>query len=225
MSKKQGLTSVFLIVLILSTPAVVFAQATVGVKAGNWVEYNVTSTGTPMEGHDATWAKMTIDGIDGPQVNVTFSSRLTDGTIENATEDLDFATGRYIDYFLVPAGLQNGDSFYDNYLGNNVSVFDMKAQNCAGADRTVISGKTSGETYETNWTWDQATGVLVEAHSTYPDFTLHTVIDKTDLWAPQTKIFGLDPLVFYALLTAIVAAITVVGIAVRLRKKNTPNRL
>ena len=222
MNCKRDFTVTLLAVLMLTAPLLVFAQSTIGVKAGNYAEYSVSYTGTPMEGHDANWAKMTVDTVEGAQVNVTFSSRLTDGTIENATEDLNFATGRYIDYFLVPAGLQVGDSFYDSYLGNNVSVTGTEVKNYAGADRTVVSGKTSGDTYETTWYWDQATGVLVKADSTYPDFTLHTIIDKTDLWAPQPKILGLDPLIFYALIGTLAAAILIAAVVITLRKKSNP---
>ncbi|MCW4011312.1 MAG: hypothetical protein NWF05_11965 [Candidatus Bathyarchaeota archaeon] len=215
MTLKHGFAAVLLVALMLTAPVAVFAQATVGVKVGDYAEYNVSFTGTPMEGHDANWAKMTVDAVEGGQVNVTFSSLLADGTVENATEYLNFDTGRYIDYFVVPAGLQLGDSFYDSFLGNNVSIYKVEVKNYAGADRTIVTGDTP----ETVWQWDQATGVLVEADSTYPDFTLHTVIDTTNLWAPQPKILGLDPLIFYALIAAIAAAIAIIAVAVVLRKK------
>jgi hypothetical protein len=210
MNWKSLLTLSLLLLIVTALPLTVLAQISVGVKQNDWAEYNVSSTGEPMPDHDAEWARMEIDGVEGARVNVTFSSLLTDGTVVNATENLDFESGRLIDYFVIPAGLEKGESFYSMADGN-VTIEDSEARTYAGASRTVISGTTvvSGTGAETLWFWDQATGVLVEARSVYPDFTLNTVIDKTDLWEPQ--IFGLDPVVFYGL---VIVAVVVIGIVV-----------
>jgi len=69
--------------------------------------------------------------------------------------------------------------------------------------------------------WDKATGVLVEGTSEFPDYTIHSIADKTNMW--QSQIWRLEPQVFYALLilaaTVIVTVITF--FAVR-RKKRAP---
>ena len=221
MNNRHRSMAILLISLTCLVPSAVFAQFAVGVKAGNWSEYNVSFTGTPMVGHDATWARMQIDAVEGSQVNVTFSSRLADGTLENATENLNFATGRFIDYFVIPSDLTEGDSFYDQTLGNNVSIHLVGAKNYAGADRTIISGTTP----ETQWYWDQATGVLVEARSVYEDFTLDTIISKTDLWNAQQRILGLDPLIFFALAFVFVIVIVAVALIMFGRKRASNHKI
>jgi len=79
----------------------------------------------------------------------------------------------------------------------------------------------SAATAQSTYYWDKATGVLVEGISEFPDYTIHSIADKTNMWQPQ--IFGLEPTVFYALL--ILAATVIVAViaflAVR-RKKRTP---
>jgi hypothetical protein len=87
-----------------------------------------------------------------------------------------------------------------------VRIDEVSTRTYAGAARMVISG----ETPETLWFWDQNTGVLVEARSIYPDFTLTTVIDKTGLWEPQ--IFGFDPPVFYGMVISFSVAIILFAI-------------
>ena len=204
----------FLIGIML--PYAVLAELSVGVKQGDWAEYDVSFTGTPTTDHDAEWARMEIDGVDGVRINVTFTSLLSDGNVVNATERLNFETGELIDYFVIPAGLKEGDSFFSNMT--IVIINEVAVRTYAGAARTVISGTTP----ETLWWWDQATGVLVEASSEYPDFTLTTVMNETDLWQPQ--ILGIDAPVFYAFV--IVAGVVILAVAVlAVRQKRLDKRV
>jgi hypothetical protein len=208
----------FLIGIML--PYAALAELSVGVKQGDWAEYDVSFTGTPTMDHDAEWARMEIDGVDGVKINVTFTSLLSDGNVVNATERLDFETGELIDYFVIPAGLKEGDSFFSK-TGDNMTIViinEVAVRTYAGAARTVISGTTP----ETLWYWDQATGVLVEASSEYPDFRLTTVMNETDLWQPQ--ILGIDAPVFYAFVIAVGVVILVVAV-LAIRQKRLDKRV
>jgi hypothetical protein len=213
MNRKHSFMAVVLLfVLIGAVPLSVLAEISVGVKQGDWVEYDVAFTGTPIMGHDVTWARMEIKGVEGAKINVTFTSLLSDGTFENVTENLDFETKHLIDYFVIPAGLKEGDGFFDENVGN-ISISEVEVRTYAGATRTVVSGTTP----ETLWYWDQSTGVLLEAHSTYPEYTLTTVISKTELWVPQ--ILGLDPTVFYAATFAAAGMVILAVIVIAMRRK------
>jgi hypothetical protein len=56
MNRKVGLTiALFLVILGVGG---VLSEVSVGVKKGDWIEYQLAYTGTPTEGHDVTWAKM-----------------------------------------------------------------------------------------------------------------------------------------------------------------------
>ena len=215
--RRKSLGFLSLLFLMASiTPFAALCELSVGVKQNDWAEYDVSFTGTPMHEHDAEWARMKIDGVEGVRINVTFTSLLSDGSVVNVTENLDFETGELIDYFIIPAGLDENDSFYSVFGGEEiiVQIDEVSTRTYAGAARTVISGATP----ETLWFWDQKTGVLVEARSIYPDFTLTTVIDKTGLWEPQ--IFGFDPPVFYGMVISFsVAIILFVILLVQHRRK------
>jgi hypothetical protein len=202
------------------------AQPKVGVKVGDYAEYTVSFTGSPWVGHDANWARMDVIKVDGLQVGVNFTTRISSGEIEYATENLDFGSGRYIDYFVISSGLSKGDVFFDSGINANITVESQESKKYAGVNRTVISGVVSFEmpdgtgTADTLWYWDQATGVAVEAISTYPTFTMHTTMEKTSLWNSQTN--QINPYLLYGLVIVVVVlvlAASLVIVSVRKRGK------
>jgi hypothetical protein len=214
MDRKFGLTITLLIVFV--GIGIVLAEISVGVKKGDWIEYQVTFTGTPPLGHDITWARMEIVDVQGKAINLDITTQFSNGALLNETITLNLETGQLGDEFIIPANLNKGDAFLDKYHGN-ITISAIGERTYAGATRTVLSAATAESTYY----WDKATGVLVEGISEFPDYTIHSIADKTNMWQPQ--ILGLEPTVFYALLilaaTAIVAVIAF--FAVR-RKKRTP---
>jgi hypothetical protein len=218
MKFKNTSTFLLLIILACTVSSLAFADAVVGVKKGDWVEYNATFTGKPPAEHDVVWAKMEVLGVEGQRVNATFESRLANGTMLNVTEDLDFATGKFIDMFIIPAGQNAGDSFYAHNVGV-ITIDSVNVRPVAGAARTIVHAVAE----DTQWFWDRATGVVVEAYTTNSVYTLDTVAVATGLWSQQ--ILGFDEPFFYALL--IVAAIVIVMalvLGVR-RKRKTRQRL
>jgi len=58
MPKKLFLVVILFFALLYSEA--VLAQVSVGVKAGDWVEYKVSTTGAAEEGHDVVWARMEV---------------------------------------------------------------------------------------------------------------------------------------------------------------------
>jgi len=59
----------FLQVLFLSTEAIA-GGVSIGVKVGDWIEYTVSTTGLPPEGHDVVWARMEILSIVDSEITV-----------------------------------------------------------------------------------------------------------------------------------------------------------
>ena len=137
------------------------AELSIGVKSGDWIEYNVTSTGAPMQGHDVEWARMEILSVENPNINVSITSRFTDGSNDTTKHTLNLETGHLIDDFIIPANLNVGDTFVDENLGN-VTISQTEVHTYAGAERTVVSATVGNNTY----VWDQATGVSVEGNIT-----------------------------------------------------------
>ena len=215
---KSGLTLLLVLVLASVFFSVSPADILVGVKQGDWIEYDVSFTGNPPIEHDAVWARMEIISVDGKKVNASFVSRLANETVLEILEDLDLEKGRLIDMFIIPAYLDEGDVFYDQISGQIV-IDRVETRNYAGADRTVVYA----EAVDTQWYWDRATGVTVEARTSNSMYTLDTVATGTDMW--NSQIFGLDANIFYGLLSLIavgVGASIILSLQRRKRRLTSP---
>ena len=210
MNKKLGLTIALFIFLISMSDAI--AEISVGVKKGDWIEYQVTFTGVPEEKHDVTWAKMEIETVEGTQINLNVTVKFSDGTIEPQTVTLNLETGQLGDDFIIPANLNSGDTFFDKNVGN-ITISSVEERTYAGATRTVVHATTS----ETTYYWDKATGVVVEGISQFPEYTMNSIVDKTNIWQPQ--LFGLDPALFYALGSGLALLVGVVVAFLIFRRK------
>jgi hypothetical protein len=202
MNRKLCLTLLTLLVLLSVLSAIVFAEISVGVKKGDWIEYNVSFTGEPPTEHDAIWARMEVESVEGKRVKASFTSHLSNGAIVDLIEDLDFESGRLIDLFIIPANLDAGDQFYDNLVGN-VTIDRVEVRMYFGATRSVVHGVA----VETDWYWDKSTGVVVEARTSSSVYTLDTTVATTNLWSPQ--ILGLDSIIFYSLVIAVLAVVVI----------------
>jgi hypothetical protein len=215
MKGKFVLMFVLLFVLIDAVPAIVSANLSVGVKAGDWIEYDVTFTGTPDQLYSVAWFRMEIVSVQGNLIDVTITQRFINGTVQPYNVTVNLETGQLGDDLIIPANLNSGDKFFDINVGN-ITISGAEERNFAGASRTVLSGSTS----QTSFYWDRSTGVRVKSISTEPNFNLTVTVSKTNLWEPQ--LFGLNPVVFYAIVIVVVAIIAIavlIAILVSRRKK------
>jgi hypothetical protein len=221
---KSAVLAIALTVLIATASlAVAFADVSVGVKKGDWIEYKVKVTGNPPPMYNITWARIDVTGVQGEAISLYIQTRFANGTlpIENITLNLETRPG---DSFIIPANLNPGDEFYNPYLGN-ITITSVEQRTVAGAERTVVSGATKQTTYY----WDRQTGILVEATSSIPEgflddykFTVFTKTSGTNIWQPQ--ILGLDLSVFYALIVAVVVSLAVI-VAILVWRKRTPHKV
>jgi hypothetical protein len=202
MNKILSLTLVLFIALrsVDNLPAMI----SVGVNEGDWIEYQVTFTGVPVEKHDVTWAKMEIVAVDGTQIELNITVKFSDGTSENQPAILNLEMGQLGDAFLITANLNKDDMFFDKNVGN-ITIIGAEERTYAGSTRTVVYATTAEITYY----WDKGTGVLVEGISQFPNYTINSIIDKTNIWQPQ--IIGMDQRVFYAIT---IGATMLIGVAV-----------
>jgi hypothetical protein len=210
MNRKVGLTIALFIVLL--GVGNVLAEISVGVKKGDWIEYQVALTGSPPADHDVTWARMEVTNVQGKAINLNVTTEFKNGTLLYENVTLNLETGQLGDDFIIPANLNSGDTFFDKNAGN-ITISGVEERTYAGTTRTVVHAATS----ETTYYWDQATGVLVEGTSQFPEYTMNTIMDKTNMWQPQ--LLGLDPTVFYALVIGATVLIVVVLAFLIFRRK------
>ena len=211
MNRKLVLLIVCLPILIgILFSAVVSAEISVGVKQGDWIEYKVTTTGAVPAEHDVEGAKIEVIDVDEKKIDVKLTSIYSDGREETVTSTLNLETGQIGDAFIIPADLNAGDTFREQTEGT-ITVSGVEERIFAGARRSVVYASTP----QTMFYWDRSTGVLVEATSSYPDFTLSTKAEKTNMWQPQ--IFGLDPFVFIALIIVAIVAVLAIFLILKMR--------
>jgi hypothetical protein len=155
---------------------------------------------------------MEATAVQGETVSLNVTTQFANGTYLYENVTLNLETGQLGDDFIIPANLNAGDMFVDQYHGN-ITITGVEERNYAGATRTVVYASAAQNAYY----WDKATGILVEGTSTFPDYTIHSIADKTNMWQP--KIFGLEPTVFYALLITAAAVIVAVAALFALRRR------
>jgi hypothetical protein len=165
--------------------AVASAQIAVGVKEGHWIEYRVTASGDVPEGHDITWSKIEVLDIEGENISIEVTSKYSDEFLYSENVTLNLETGQIGDGFVIPADLNVG-SFFPESIEGNITISDVKDRSYAGANRKVVYANTS----QTEFYWDRSTGILVEASSSYPEFTIVTKVERTNMW--QAQILGID---------------------------------
>jgi len=187
------------------------AEIVVGVKKGDWIEYNVTITGDVPEQHDVTWCKIEVTAVKEKNVYVDITSRYSDGREETVSSTLKLETGQIGDCFIIPANLDAGDVFESPE--GTLTISGVEETTCAGATRSVVYANNS----QTVFHWDRSTGFLLEANSSYPDFTMRTEAEKTNIW--QTQVFGLHPVAFIALIVVVIAAALALVIFLILKMK------
>jgi hypothetical protein len=196
MNKKLilGLFSFFLALSLISISS---AQLAVGVKAGDWIQYKVTFTGTtPDPSHAVVAANLTVLSVQGTAINVNIVSTMSNGTELSSNSTLNLQTGQLIDNFIIPANLSKGDQFFDSNVGN-ITIANVGQGTYAGTSRTVINATSGSNAY----IWDQATGIDVEGFSSGANYTMHTLANATNIWQAQVPEFN----------STILGSITIIG--------------
>jgi hypothetical protein len=211
MNKKLVL-GLILLFLLLSSISIASAQLKVGVKNGDWIQYQVTYTGTPDPSHAIAAAKMEVLDVQGTTIKVNILSTYSNGTQVSTNSTLNLQTGQLIDNFIIPANLTKGDQFYDSNVGN-ITIAGVEEKTYAGATRTVINATSGDNTY----IWDQATGISVEGISVGSDYTMHTFANETNIWQSQIPEFSTTNINLLAAVGAI--SIVVLGVLISRNKK------
>ena len=226
---KSSILAIALTVLIITALlAVASADISIGVKKGDWIEYQVTVTGNPPPRYNVTLGSINVTSVQGQNIGLYILTRFTNGSllIENVTVNLETSPG---DSFIIPSNLNPGDEFYNQFLGGNITITSVEQRTVLGAERTLVSGATKDTTYY----WDRQTGILVQATSLVPigvntgfgiseGFDVFTKTSGTNIWQPQ--ILGLYLSVFYALIVAVAVALAAI-VAILVWRKRTPHKL
>ncbi len=210
-----------LITLLIIGISASFTSATfsVGVKKGDWIEYQVSTSGELDSAHSISGAKMEIISVQGFVIQVTITSTYSNGTKVVTNSTLNLQTGELIDNFIIPAGLTTNDQFYDAQAKSNVTITETYQQLYAGALRTIVKADVNTTNGHNVYIWDQSTGISVEGISEGSDYTIHSLAIATNIWRSQNE--GSVPISSYVAIAvaAVVTMILVLFLFLRRRRK------
>jgi hypothetical protein len=215
--RKFGLLAISFILIFMIIPIAAAANdISVGVKQGDWIQYNVFVTGNPPADHNIKRVSMNVTDVQGTAIILDIQTLFNNETNHPDHITLNLSTGILGDDFIIPKKLNIGNQFYDAYQGN-ITITGLEQRTEAGAQRTVVLGATNYTTYA----WDRETGALVQATSNEPEYKMVTTTIATNFWLPD--ILGFTPATFYAVLavTIVVAAAVAVVSAIWIRQRKT----
>ena len=225
-------------VSIVASPVLAVDEPSVGVKEGDWIEYeiSVAGVGSMPPTHDVRWFRIDVlSPVEGAAFSVNLTSRYANGTVGSPIWKFNFTEGNVEGWIIIPANIGEGEQFYDYSIHTgvpvNVTIQDEEQKTVLGATRTVTYGQDKLRHKE----WDKATGVFIATTEYYKnvttrkgwyieDLTLTVTAIATNMWSPQ--ILGLEQPTFYTIVTGVAVAVVIVAlaIAVAMRKKKVRNR-
>lgn len=214
MHKRIIALSVLFILLISAFGSLVTGDVPVGMKVGDWIEYTVSTTGTPPEVHNVQWARMDIISIQGSEIKVNSTTEDENGNFSSIIMNLDLERGEVGAWFIIPANLNVGDQFYDINLARNVTIEGQEQKAYAGTVRTVINASIPERIKE----WDKATGVFLKSIDTLPGYTINATAIKTNMWTSQISM-GDQTLLYLAIAVVLVVVVLVVIILLIPRRR------
>ena len=211
------LTSLIVSVLIVVSPTRGNDEPSVGVKEGDWIEYDVNITGNPPAVHrNVTWMRIDILQVQGTAFPVNLTVRYSNGTIDSSIWKFNFAEGNTEGWVIIPSGLGSGDTFFDNFskTDKHITIQSQEQKTVLGATRTVTF---ANDTYRDKQ-WDKGTGVFIGSSEIFRNWSAYVTAVDTNMWSPQ--ILGLNQTAFYALAGAsIVLAASIVSLVFAVEKK------
>ncbi len=207
-------------VLLITTSAYAVEEPLVGVKEGDWIEYDVAlnGTGKAPPTHDVRWFRMEVIDVQDTAFWVNLTARYANGTVGHSVWDFNFTDGNVGGWVIIPADLSPGEKFYDSSRHNNkpvnVTVQGQEQRVVCGVSRVVTFGNDSLRHKE----WDMISGVMVGSTETYMnitnkagwyinDLTVRIDATATNLWSPQGQ--GFEKPVFILLATLIIILVIV----------------
>lgn len=239
--KSFQIITVFLSILLffpslIVCPACAFENPVIGVKEGDWIEYEVIieGKGSMPPTHDVTWMKMEVLPIEGTAFSMNVSSRYSNGTLGYAIWHYNFTEGEHEGWTVIPANLSPGDSFYDLARHTeepvNVTISSEEQKLVLGAMRTVTYGHDEVREIKI---WDKETGFFLgsvepiknkttKSGHYIEDLVITTNAIATNIWEPHE--IESDDSGFYwlfALVTVATALVSFAVIFIARKKKNT----
>ncbi|WGM88508.1 MAG: hypothetical protein NUK63_06175 [Candidatus Bathyarchaeum tardum] len=231
---------------LLLIPSLIVLQAggsnepIVGVKEGDWVEYDViiAGNGSMPPTHDVTWMRMEVLPVYGTAFSLNVTARYSNGTVGSAVWEFNFTEGEVGGWVIIPANLSPGDTFYDlarhSGIPVNVTIENEEQKTVLGAIRTVTCGHDNVREVKE---WDKQTGFFIASVEQVKnktnkngwyieDIIVTTKAVATNIWEPKEKTENESG--FYEPIILVIAASVLIlfsAAAVNRKKRKNQNSL
>ncbi|MEJ2271894.1 MAG: hypothetical protein P8X91_05335 [Candidatus Bathyarchaeota archaeon] len=204
---------IFFVILINFSFLLIYSHENIaiGMKNGDWIEYNVICTGDIPLDHNISWAKIEVTDVQNELIFVNITSRYSDSRNESITSILNIQTGQLGEGFIIPANLGLGDKIFEQINGM-ITIDKVEKKTIANKKRTVIGADTAN----TSFYWDQKTGFLVEANTTNTSFGIISQANKTNIW--QNNTFEMDFIISISLVLVSIALVSIIIFRYKLKK-------
>jgi len=220
-----ALAGLMVCLLIFTLFISVCVEQTVGIKEGDWMEYDidVTGTGSLPPTHDVRWMRLEILTVDGEAFSVNVAVRYANGTFGSSIWKFNFTEGNTGGWLIIPANLGLGDTFFDYSKTDRVTIQGEEQRTVLGATRVVTYGS---DIIRHHKEWDKVTGVFIGSVEVAQNYTnengwyfdnLTMTIKATDTNMWRSQIFGLEPSVFALILSGLTLLVVTSGAALIIR--------
>lgn len=224
MKTLKALILIYIIVwvLIIVSPAFASEKPCVGVKKGDWMEYNVSITGPAFSSsHNITHFKLEILNVEVAAFQANITAWYLNGSVPSAVWKFNFTEGNVGGWVVIPSNLGVGDTFFDSAGSGNVTIEGMEQKTVAGATRIITHASDSKRPVKE---WDMSTGVYTYSVEHPKNLTIISTAVATNMWSPQ--ILGINPPVFYELVAVIITlTVLILGSATVVAKRKTIRKL
>lgn len=172
----------FVRILCLDANAISEGKCKVGVKRGDWIEYEIKWANPPLPPY-SVWVRREILDVEGTIITVNITRKMFNESVINETKEGDVANGTgAADVMFIPSNLKPGDLVNIEAFGP-VSINGTTQRTYLGTERTVLWANFSSTGFDILIFWDKEKGVALEIHHSRVAAQGTTKVIDTNLWA------------------------------------------
>jgi hypothetical protein len=183
-NRERWILTAVIIVLIAVAITRATAYSSLGVKTGDWIEYDIQGSVSPEYSLTVSFLNVT-----GTNLAMQLTQSTVIGAPLNYTENIDFSTNEDFPIgfltaraCLIPNGLETGDSVYLGTEFGNRTILSEATRSYAGADRIVACCNFTLQLNRYVFYWDKQTGVLLEATMSHDTTSYNLSVIDTNMW-------------------------------------------
>lgn len=199
------------LLLFLLCTAFAYAEAQVGVKAGDWVKCEYVSGGTPPE-NAPQWVKVECFSVTGTTATLRVTTHFSSGAeyTETMTWDVASGSGNLTFQAIIQANAKAGDTVQIVGYGG-LTLAGEKTENYAGASRTVVYASLPQNDMQFTYCWDKQTGIVLEVTLTQGSTSATYKATSTSLWQAPSNPLTLPNNLPIELLSICISAIVAIA--------------